>query len=101
MNDTLQVQAAFDELSKQHAELIFAFYGFATLVGQHMTKGDPFKCVALACDYEESAIQAGEKLSSLGGAASGPNPHLQFLADAIRNLGERPPLELVTEDLIP
>jgi len=101
LNDTIHIRDAFDELSKQHAELVFAFYGFAALVSDHITKGQPFDAKSLAHEYERLAEQAGEKLASLGDETSARNPHLQFLADTIRNVNKRAPLTLVTEDLIP
>ena len=100
MNDTIHIQNAFEELSKQHAELVIAFHGFASFVSRYLTKGELFHPLALATEYERMAQLAGEQLACVGGDPAESNPHLQFLANAMRNLRQSP-LTLVTEDLIP
>ena len=70
MNDTIHIQDAFDELSKQHAELVIAFYGFASLVSGHITKGELFNPHTLANEYERLAEQAGQQLARVGGEAA-------------------------------
>lgn len=65
-----------------------------------ITTGKPNDAKALTEEYENLAKQAGERLASLNEGACERNPHLQFLADIIRNSNERAPMTLVTEGLI-
>ncbi len=94
----MDIQEAYDELAKQHAELTFAFYGFASLVSGHIAKGLKFDAAALADEYEYLADQAGEQLARLEGIEAEPNPHLQFLAKTLRRIGNPPSLSLVPDE---
>ena len=89
MADEIGVQHLLDGLTRENAELTFAFYGFTALVSGHITNG---------LSFDTQASEAGERLASIDGALPSPNVHLQFLADSIRATGKRPPSSVVTED---
>ncbi len=98
MNRPIDIQEAYNELARQHAELTFAFYGFASLVSGHIAKGLTFNAATLADEYEHLAEQAGEQLANVEGLAQEPNPHLLFLARTLRRIGKPPSLSIVTDD---
>lgn len=95
MNQQVNLQAAFDALTKDHVELTFAFYGFAALVSGYMTGGQPYDAKTLADEFDHLASEAGERMSSIGGESPQANQHLAFLATTMRNLGKPVGLSLV------
>lgn len=88
MDQQIDLQDAFDALTKDHLELTFAFYGFAALVSGYMTGGQTYDAKTLADEFDHLARDAGERMNSMGSERPQANQHLKFLATTMRNLGK-------------
>ncbi len=88
MSGMVEIQDAYDELAREHMELTFASYAFGSFLSAQITTGAKTNPETLAQQYDALAVDAGKRFASLGNDSYRPNRHLEFLAEALRQMGK-------------